>query len=92
VALAGEHPSLREQPMHWMLIDLVPCVLPEFGRAALSVSGVRTSNQSSASLMSAVSKVTGQDKLDLPKRLDYLLLVGTDYSAGHGYGELRLVS
>jgi hypothetical protein len=43
--------------------------------------------------MSAVSKVTGRDvQSDLPKRLDYLLLVDTDYSARRGYGELRLGS
>lgn len=75
--------------MHWMRIGLAPRVRPELDE---SYGRLRCADWQSENrpLMPTVSKVTGQDvQLELPKRSDYLLLVGTDYSARRGYGELR---
>ena len=75
--------------MHWMRIGLAPRVRPELDE---SCGRLRCADWQSENcpLMSTVSKFTGQDvRLELPRVRDYLLLVGTDYSARRGYGELR---
>jgi hypothetical protein len=76
VVLAGEHAPLREQPVHWMLIDLARRALPELDESSRHFPrAARQSEQ--CSLMSAVSKATDRDvQLDLPKRSDFLRLGG----------------